>query len=121
MEIGIDRVINMRDNKVAVICENEMAGDAFRKEVESRLGNLINIIPVKKVKPRIKVVGIYEELSKEELKTCILKQNNFINNNDMEDAIEVKGIYKRYQKWIAIVETDVTVFNAIIKRKVLNI
>lgn len=93
---------------VVIECKDKNASEVLKSNAIESLGSNYQIVLPKKRKPKIKICGMSERLSEEELIDCLIKQNEcFAKNTDLKIikiSDETKAVgYKRYQ---AIIETD---------------
>lgn len=109
--IGIAKVKGVKDGGIAVCCESKVDSQKLKNDVEMKLGGEYEVSEVKKWKPRLKIVGIEEDLSGEELRECISRQNP--NIGDISE-LEVKVVRKIKTGYIAIVEVNSDLFTKIL-------
>lgn len=77
------------------------------------MGNDYLVQEMKEIKPKIKIIGIGEKMTIEEIMESIINQNPIINKN--EAIINVKITKKMKTKYMAIVEVDSTTFKNIME------
>lgn len=116
--IGIAKLKGIRDGGIAVSCENDGDRRILKNEVERKLGQQYEVKEVSKWKPRLKVVGIEEDLPEEDLKQCIIKQNSFIRN---DSDLKIKVVKKTKSGFMAILEVDAELFRSIMDHGKLKI
>lgn len=116
--IGVTKVKGVKDGGLVVCLEDNNDREKLKIEVEKKLGQQYDIKEVQKWKPRVKVVGIYENLSKDEMKECIMKQNSFVQN---ESDVEVIIVKKVKNKFMAILEVSADTFRKIMEAGKLRI
>lgn len=108
--IGVAKIKGVKDG-IAVCCESGDDTQKLKNDVEMKLGREYEVSEVKKWKPRLKIVGVEEGLSGEELKECISRQNS--NIGDISE-LEVKAVKKVKKGCIAIVEVNADLFKKIL-------
>lgn len=116
--IGIKGLKGIRDGGIAVSCENDDDRQLLKNEVEKKLGEQYEVKEVSKWKPKLQVIGIEEDLSKEDLKECIVKQNSYINS---DCDLDVKVIRKWRTGFMAILEVGANIFENILNHGKLKI
>lgn len=108
LEVGITQLKKVSNGGVVISCETKQEINKLEKEVQSQMGKDFKIQRVEKKKPRIKLIGIEDGLSKEEVKAALLNQNSFLDRETAE--IEVLLIKKMKSKCMAIIEVDKNTF-----------
>lgn len=116
LEIGISNVKPIRDG-LLIACETKTERDKLKSEVETKLGREYEVKEVIKYQPKIKVIGIDNDMNEEMLEKCIRNQNSFMR----EAVIKVILIKKMKRNYMAIIEVDKSAFRAIIKEGKLKI
>lgn len=103
LEVGITQIKDTKDGGVLIKCRNKEEIEKIKTAAEKKLKKDYQIkIPEKKL-PKIKIVDIEENISKEKLVNFI-KTNSFLNHEDI--YLDVKVIKKMRTKYQAIVECD---------------
>ena len=116
LEVGISKMKTIK-NGLTITCETKEESEKIQKEFESKMGINYEIKHIERKKPKIKIVGIDEELTKDELKRKIKNQNSAVKMSDMEIVV----IKKMKTKYMAIVEVDAGVYDIIMKMGKLKI
>ncbi|KAK9880535.1 hypothetical protein WA026_011772 [Henosepilachna vigintioctopunctata] len=78
LRIGVNNMKTTGAGKVKISCEKKTDILKLKSEIESKLGSKYDISEVKTRKPKIKIVGINENMDKDELKNTIIKQNELV-------------------------------------------
>lgn len=116
--IGITKMRGVKDGGLAVCCESSDDTQRLKSDVEMKLGGEYEVKEVKKWKPRLKIIGIEDGISSEELKECISKQNS--NIGDVNE-LEVKVVKKMRKGYMAIVEVDANLYRRMLDCGALKI
>lgn len=120
LHIGVANVRTMRSGKVAIEGMSKSDTKKLKEEIEDKLGQRYEITQAKMRKPRLKIVGLQEEITKENLKNIVLNQNTLGDIDD--EKMKVITVYKaRYNRNSAIIETHPDVYNKIMKLGKLKI
>jgi hypothetical protein len=82
------------------------------------LGQNYNVVVPKSKRPVLKIVGLTELLSEDELIEKIVAQNTFLRIDTNIDVIELK---RKERKIFAAIRCDVTAYQELIKRGKINI
>ncbi|KAK9873526.1 hypothetical protein WA026_022938 [Henosepilachna vigintioctopunctata] len=72
LRIGVNNMKTTGAGKVKISCEKKTDILKLKSEIESKLGSKYDISEVKTRKPKIKIVGINENMDKDELKNTIV-------------------------------------------------
>lgn len=112
LKIGIEKIYNLDDGGIKIQCKTEQEANLMKKKAEDTIGNYYNIKGKIVINPRIKIIGIEEELSEAELKNTLVTENHFITP---EAKIGVMKIKKMKTKYMAIVECDGKTFSKIME------
>lgn len=117
-EIGIQRVKEIKDGGILISCKNREDVNKLHIVSKEKL-NVENYIIRKSElkKPKIKIIGLNNEISEENLKCCILKQNSISDINTWKMLV-CKKLKKKY---MSIVEVDPASFEEIMKLEKLNV
>lgn len=95
--IGINKVSSGANGKIIVDLEKEKDKTILTKEINDKLGNMVDVTIVSKKRPKIKIIGITKEIFSMDqsiLTGNIWKQNNLLN---FDEKIDIKLI-KKYMK-----------------------
>lgn len=116
LEIGIADVKTMK-NGLRITCESKEDTEKLQREVESKMGSKYDIKQIQKTKPKLKIIGIDEELTGEELIRKIRHQNSDLKVANLE-IIVIKRMKKKY---MAIMQVEGSDYNTIMKAGKLKI
>lgn len=120
LKVGVTKINKIRDGGVAVQCNSKEDVEKFKTIAEKELGNSYDIKKAKQHTPEIKVLGIRENLSNEEIKNCIISQNDIIDQNSCK--IEISYIRKiTNNHYNATAEVDSATFEKVMKTGKLNV
>lgn len=119
LKIGINSFKRIHEGKIAIACDNTNDLKKLQGEIDQKLGNQLDTVVSKRVNPKIKITGLNVEIERNQLKTCIINQNRYINGQNA--ILDVKSIYKGKYAYTAIMEVDGESFNEIMKRGILKI
>lgn len=105
--IKLNHVKEISKGGIALACGSKDQSDDLVKLATEKLGAEYEIKMTELRKPRIKVIGMYEQFPNEELIEKIKEQNEFMKDSD----IKVNHTYKGYHNnFSAIIEVDGTHF-----------
>lgn len=117
--IPIQNIRQKMNGKVVVECTSKQDEEQIRNLTETALGEEYEVKIPKQLKPRIKIVGLTENLSEEEVLNYITKQNTFIGPNSLE-VIQVKE-NRQKTEYIVVAEVDGNCYNMCMQNKRINI
>lgn len=108
-----------KSNKVVIQCEDEAAINSMKQKLNEKIGDQVKIDSAKAAKPRIKIVGIHDFESNENLIQYLCKQNP----KEIITADSLKVIYvKQLPTYTtAIVQLDYDTFKRVMQKKRLNV
>lgn len=118
LKVGIQKVFDLKDGGVKILCNSRENVEKLKKEAIEKMGDSYSLKTEKKRNPRIKIIGLEENYTKEELALCIRSQNNGIAENSKIDVIVIR---KMKTKYFAIVEVDQDSFKSIMDSGVILI
>lgn len=106
MEIGVTAIHPIHDGGILMKCKTKGEVKKLSEEAKATLGKKYDISIPKKKNPCFKITDIEEQMSDDELISCIKKQNLFL----IHDNLELKLIVHKKMKtrYMAIFETDPT-------------
>lgn len=120
-EIPIHSVRNISNGAVLLTCSNNKSVEEITRKTHEKLGDKYSVSVPKPIKPKIKIVGLSEEISEDEIVEHIRAQNDFIKNGE----IKVLHTYFRnignYRRGSVIIEVDGENFENIIRAQRINI
>lgn len=120
---GVIPIRNMRqksNGKVLVECANKNDEEQIKNLTEAALGEGYEVKIPAQLKPRIKIVGLSQKLSIEEVQDNIIRQNDFIGENSSLQVVQVKENRLGNGYWV-IAEVDGICYNRCMQTKRINI
>lgn len=118
LNVGISKMKKLRDGGIAISCNSKKEVTVLQKEVKNKLGKGYNTKIPELLNPRIKIVGLSGELSEEEIRQSIIKQNTFGTKLDMF-KLKLQKLMKT--KYMAIAEVNSGFFREVINEGKVNI
>lgn len=118
--IPISAVKKLNSGAVIVKCDNDENAIKLKENIENKLGSNYNINKCENKKPRIKILGVRENIGEERLILALKNQNEILKNAVME----VKAFWKSRgvdESYSAVVELDVKSYNSVLEKKRVNI
>lgn len=119
MEVGITQIKDVRDGGILIKCKTKEEIEKLKTEAEKSLGKQFQITVPKKYNPLLKIVDFDENMSKEKLLECMMKQNEFLRNGKAK--ITVNLIKKMKTRFMAIIECDPDTHERILQEGSLSI
>lgn len=122
--IPINNVRSVSNGGIIIECQSKTAADALRLETVEKLGSEYDVSTPSGMNPRIKVIGLSEDLTSEQIVNYIRTQNDCINETAELKFIkleESKNVNKKYRKYNCIVEMDGTTYSKVMEHGKLNI
>lgn len=83
-DVKIDTVKHIRDGGLIVSCKSAGDADKFVQLVDQKLSARYEVRSLKKILPRVRIVGISEKLDNDVLLNCVLKQNDKVFHSSAE-------------------------------------
>lgn len=115
--VNISNVKDIPNGGLAINCKNVAESKKLQKEASKQLGDDYTVvIPITR-KPKIKVSGMNEKLTDQELSERIKEQNEDLSDCDMKVISVFEN--KRNKTFGAIIELDSEHFEKVIKKKKL--
>jgi hypothetical protein len=113
MNIPILGMRNDAKGGIIVQLENKVGCESMKKEVKEKLGENYDVLSPELKNPRIKIIGMTDKPTEEEVMT-MMKQNNVVK----DASLKVLAVFEdrkggRFKAYNAIVEIDATNFNNI--------
>lgn len=118
LKLGIQKVFNLKDGGLKIQCGSKEDAEMLKKQALEKMGNKYETKTESRKNPKIKIIGLEHNYTKEELVDCIKNQNSTVNVNS---KIEVIIIKKMVTKYMAIMEVDQDVFRSVMKSGMLLI
>lgn len=113
LDVGITQIKDTKDGGILIKCRNKEEIEKIKVTAEKKLKKDYQIRTPEKKLPKIKIVDIEENISKEKLEHFI-KNNSFLSHEDI--YLDVKIIRKMRTRYQAIVECDPLSFQLITSR-----
>lgn len=121
-KLEISGLRNISKGGVVLECRNKDKINEVKEEVSKKLGENYDISLPKKRSPKLKIIGLTENLSASEMREKILAQNTFL---DVETAnikvLHVQQSKNRNANYFAYVEVDGPSYIKILREEKLNI
>lgn len=111
--VGITKIAETKNGGVVVKCKSKEESTKICNEVQGKMGDKYKVHMPELRRPRIKVVGIEDDMSADELKECLIKQNEELRGNSTLKVITMKRMKQRFK---AIIESDGETFAKIITK-----
>ena len=121
ISVGISNIHKLKNGGVAISCKNKEEVQKLKNEVENKLGKDYNIKIPKQRNPHIKIVGLSQELSEENVKKSIKNQN--VNVGSKMKHFKIHVMKKMKTKYFIIAEVNNEMFQEIMVENegILNI
>lgn len=120
LQVGVSSFKPFKNDSIAITCQSSKDKEILHEEVTKQLGNQYNIQVSKLQKKKIKIIGIQEKMTDEELKQSILQQNNVLNV-DENCYLKILTFKNLKNRMMAIVEIDELSFNVLVGAQKLKI
>lgn len=98
---NINAITNISGGVVAIECKNDAALEQIKRIANEKMGNEYDIEEAKERKPKIKIVGMSEKLSDDEITETLKSQNEFLANDTDLKIIRSYEVNKKYFSAIA--------------------
>lgn len=116
LQVGIQKVFNLKDGGIKIQCKSKEDVEHLKKEVVEKMSEHYETKTGNKKNPRIKIIGMEQDYTNEELVEVIKNQNDTISDDSKLEVIVVK---KMRTKYMAIVEVDSKVFKSVMESGML--
>lgn len=113
LKVGITDIRSVREGGVLIKCKTKNEREKLRKEAQVKLGSSYTVNTPKQKYPRFKVCDIEENMSEADLTESIIKQNAFIQHENMVLKLIVQK--KMKTRFMAIFECDPLTWKAVIE------
>lgn len=104
LEVGIKEIWNTREGGVAIKCDTKDEIEKVKNAVEKKLSKNYSVVAPNLKNPSIKVIGMENELSADDLVSYLKRQNPFLNLDTTE--LTVKVVKRMKTKYMSIIECD---------------
>jgi cell division protein FtsB len=113
VEVGIQNIKQMKDGAIAISCNTKEELAKLEEAARKDIGENYHITKPRLHNPKVKIVGLTDELDEDDLKKCLKNQNPSLKNiNGMFKLIACKKMKTRF---LTIVEVDPQTFSELIK------
>lgn len=112
-DVKVTDVITRRDGAIIVELNDETSCENFKQTVENAMGDKYIVDKSEPSKPLVKVLGISEELNKDELKKSLLDNNEILDN---VKHLEIVKIYPSNGTFNAIIEVDARTYSKLMEQ-----
>lgn len=119
LEVGITQIKDIKEGGVVIKCKTKDEQEKIKKAAEKKLTKNYQITAPDLKNPCIKVVDIDEKYENEDLLNYIIKQNTYLNHDEMK--MDVKIIKQMKKNYMAIIECDPLTCQMILKEQHLYI
>lgn len=119
LEVGITQVKNIKEGGILIKCNSKEEVEKIRSATEKKLKRSYDIRLPNQINPRIKIVGIEEDMDKETIEEMIRKQNACLIKE--HHLLDVKIIKKMRTRYMAIAECDPSCFSLLVESGKLSI
>lgn len=115
-DIQISKIKNARDGAVLISCKNNDDNLKLKRLVEESLASQYEVKTMSGIKPRLRIGGITDELSVDELKDVLLKMNSSLFTDSSQcEILSIKTTRKNSEVYQALVRVDRVTYNRVIK------
>lgn len=112
--LSIAGVSNAKNGAIVVSCENEVTVNKIKSIADENL-NEYEVKVASGRKPRLRVIGISEDLNENELFDKIKAQNIVLKDSELILKTFFKNNKLKYNPYVAVIETDIETYNNIMK------
>lgn len=121
--IEISGVKHASRGGIIIECKNQEAVSKLKEEAETKLGSQYNISVPKKRKPRIKIVGMSNRMTGNEIETKIMTQNHFLEQGKANLSVVHVGDMKNRKTpcYFAYAELEAESYSKMLKEGKVNI
>lgn len=118
LKIGIKKITNTRDNAIAISCDCKEGMEKLKGEIEKKFGDCMVVSYLQTKHHKIKLVDLEKQMTREELREVLVKQNQILENVEVFNVITCK---KGRKTFMAIIETDYKLFTKIMAKSRLMV
>lgn len=121
VQLSVKSMRNVTKGGILLECKNNEAVEKVKEEVREVLGENYEVkVPVKR-KPRIKITGLSEERSEEELVENMILQNDYLDENASIKILHRTQRRGKYNLFSVIAEVDGKSYMSLIKNQKINV
>lgn len=113
LEVGIAEMKGLKEGGILIKCNSKDDVEKVKSATEKKLKRNYDIKFQEQRNPKIKIVGMEEEMDKETVENMIRKQNAHIIKENHQ--LDIKVIRKMKTRYMAIAECDPTSFGSIME------
>lgn len=115
LKVNIIKIDDLKGGTVKIQCKSKEELEKIENEVKNKLGSNYVISPHENRIPRIKIIGIEDEINEADLINSILEKNEFLK----DAKLKVVKIKKMKTKFMAILEIDCISFKKAMDKGVI--
>jgi hypothetical protein len=119
--LPVNGLRNAAKGSVIIEVKDKESTEIVKKKTEETLGVDYTVEIVKAKNPRIKIMGVYDKTTKEDLLTSIRSQNDCISEDATVEIIKIDKSRKFKDNYNIIVEIDPKTYGKIMEVNKLNI
>lgn len=114
--IKLSQVKNLKDGGILIRCHDVNDLNKFKEVASKSLSEEYEVKEVKRINPRIKVVGMTEEYSRDDLAGLLQSQNQEFGDDALCRVLKVWPTKRRNDMYQAIVDIDPATYTSILSR-----
>ncbi|CAG9818870.1 unnamed protein product [Phaedon cochleariae] len=114
--VQVSQVKRVRDGGILIGCNNTEGATSFAKIAKEKLSSSYKVSEVRKNLPKIKVVGLVENYTGEDLVKYLKGQNDVISDDCHVSVLRVWGTKKDSNIFQALVELDASAYGLVLNR-----
>lgn len=115
-DLDLKNVTKTKSGLVIIDCETIEQQNEIKSRIEDNIGDSYEISDKAPLPPKIKIVGITEEMTVSEIEASLKRQNGFIAQGDIK-VLKVAKDWKETNTFNAIVRVDCESYKQLMKRK----
>lgn len=116
LKLCVQKVYDLKDGGIKIQCKSKDDAEKLKKEATEKMGDKYETKMQEKKYPKIKIIGLEENYTNEDLENSIRHQNSAILENSKIKVVVVK---KMKTKYMAILEVDPETFKKIMESGML--
>ncbi len=120
ISVPVSNIRTTKKGNVIIDCEDISRTNATIADIKSRLGNDFEVRQAKKHNPKLKLVGLKEDLNPEQILKYMLDQNDYLNINDYIKILSIRYI-RFYNDFAVKMEVDKVTYDKIMEKGIINI
>lgn len=122
--IAVNGLHNVSNGGVIIKCPTKQSMNDFKEAADRNLGNNYEITIPMPLKPKIKILGFFDNKTPDEIEECVRNQNPFIKENENAHikVLKVeKNKHSRMESFNILVEVDSITYKNLMLHKRVNI